>query len=70
MTIPPLKKFTLPEIDTKDMTPQVRAQVTVLVEFIKESLRKYNALHVQAVAKQKALDQLKRAKKRALRRAK
>ena len=65
MRLAPLKKYDLPEIDPEDMTPQVIA----LVEFVKELLGKRNALHAQVVAKQKELEQLQRAKKRAQRRA-
>ena len=66
MPIPPLKKYDLPEIDPKYMTPQVKA----LVEFVKEILLKRDAVYAQVVAKEKELEQLRRAKKRAQRRAK
>jgi len=64
--ISPLKKYDLPEIDPDDMTPQV----TALAEFVKEFLHRRDALHAQAVALEKELRQLRRAKKRAERRAK
>jgi len=66
MPLPPLKKYDLPEIDPEYMTPQVK----VLVDFVKEILPKRDALYAEVVAKQKELEQLRRAKKRAQRRAK
>ena len=66
MPIPPLKKYVLPEIEPEYMTPQV----TALVDFVKEFLDKTKTLHAKVVAKEKELEQLRRAKKRAQRRAK
>ena len=48
------------------MTPQV----TALVEFVDEFLLRRDALYAQAVALQKELGQLQRAKKRARSKAK
>jgi hypothetical protein len=63
--IPPAvkKKYVLPKIAPKDMTPQVAA----LVAFVEESLRIRDAAYEEGVALRKELAQLKRAKKRVLR---
>jgi len=59
------KKFDLPKIAPEDMTPQVAAMLAV----IEESLRIRDAAFDEGVALRKELAQLKRAKKRAMRRS-